>query len=181
MSTLKGIGGEKRLRKHEAMLDEDALHRIVERHYEDVLAYCRRHAPVRNAAEDLAQETFLRFVRSADAYDERGKPLALLLTIARNLCADAARSCARMPQFVEMDEGLTPRACDTYPVELDSVLSSLAPDEREAIELRFDQGLGVAEAARVMGVSRFAMNRLLKRALAQVRGALALESDGRCA
>lgn len=153
--------------------------RIVERHYEDVLAYCRRHAPIRDAAEDLTQETFLRFVRSAESYDERGKPLALLLTIARNLCADASRSVARTPQFVEMDDAAEPHACDAYPVELDSVLAALDPDEREAIELRFDQGLGVAEAARVMGVSRFSMNRLLKRALAQVRGALAFESDGR--
>lgn len=166
------------MRKHEAMLDEAAVQRIVEGHYEDVLAYCRRHAPARDAADDIAQETFLRFVRSASAYDERGKPLALLLTIARNLCADAARSCARRPQFVELDEASVPRSCDAYPVEMDSVLASLAPDEREAIELRFDQGLGVAEAARVMGMSRFAMNRLLKRALAQVRDAYSFESDG---
>ena len=162
------------MRKHEAMLDEAAVQRIVERHYEDVLAYCRRHAPARDAADDIAQETFLRFVRSASAYDERG----MLLTIARNLCADAARSCARRPQFVELDEASAPRSCDAYPVEMDSVLASLAPDEREAIELRFDQGLGVGEAARVMGVSRFAMNRLLKRALAQVRDAYSFESDG---
>ena len=161
------------------MLDEAFVQGIVERHYDDVLAYCRRHAPVRDAAEDLAQETFLRFVRHAQAYEERGKPLALLLTIARNLCADAARSCARVPRLVELDDSCAPAACDVYSVELDSVLASLDADEREAIELRFDHGLGVAEAARVMGMSRFAMNRLLKRALARVRGALALESDGR--
>ena len=178
MPSLKGIGGEKRLRNHEATFDEAAARRIVEQHYEDVLAYCRRHAPVRDAADDIAQETFLRFVRSAGAYDERGKPLALLLTIARNLCADAARSCARRPRFVELDEASAPRVCDAYPVEMESVLARLSPDEREAIELRFDQGLGVAEAARVMGMSRFAMNRLLKRALAQVRDAYSFESDG---
>lgn len=166
------------MRNHEAMLDEATVRLIVERHYEDVLAYCRRHAPVRDAADDLAQETFLRFVRNAGAYDERGKPLALLLTIARNLCVDAARSCSRTPQFVEMDESVAPRACDAYPIELESVLAALAPDEREAIELRFDQGLGVAEAARVMGLSRFSMNRLLKRALARVRDAYSFESNG---
>ena len=169
------------MRKHGTMLDDAAIRCIVERHYDDVAAYCRRHAPVRNAADDMAQEVFLRFVRSADAYDDRGKPLALLLTIARNLCADAARSCARAPYFVELDESVAPRACDAYPVEMDSVLASLAPDEREAIELRFDQGLGVAEAARVMGISRFAMNRLLRRALAQVRAACFPESNGGCA
>lgn len=166
------------MRKHRAILDDEAIRRIVERHYDDVAAYCRRHAPVRDAADDMAQETFLRFVHSADAYDERGKPLALLLIIARNLCADAVRSCAHAPRFVELDEFVAPCACDAYPVEMDSVLSSLAPNEREAIELRFDQGLGVAETARVMGISRFAMNRLLKRALAQVRATCFPESNG---
>lgn len=167
------------MRNRTGRLDAAAAQRIVERHYDDVLAYCRRHAPAREAAEDLAQETFLRFVSNAAAYDERGKPIALLLTIARNVCIDAARARGRRPQLVQMDEACEPETLDEYPVELESVLASLAPDEREAIELRFDQGLGVAEAARVMGMSRFAMNRLLKRALAQVRGALALESDGR--
>ncbi|MDO4442299.1 MAG: RNA polymerase sigma factor [Slackia sp.] len=163
------------------ILDVADVERIVEWHYDDVLAYCRRHAPVRDAAEDMAQEAFLRFVRSSKAYDERGKPLALLLTIARNVCADAARSLGRAPHLVELDEAAEPETHDAYPVELESVLAGLAPDEREAIELRFDQGLGVADAACVMGISRFAMNRLVKRALAQVSDALALESDGRLA
>ena len=158
--------------------DEKAMRLMVERHYEDVLAYCRRHAPV-SAAEDLTQETFLRFVRRAEAYDERGKPLALLLTIARNACIDAARSAGRAPSFVELDKGLEPSQSDSYAVELESALASLPPDEREALELRFDQGLGVAEAASVMGMSRFAMKRLLKRALAHARSALAPEPKGR--
>ena len=159
-------------------LDEKAIRLVVEKHYEDVLAYCRRHAPA-SSAEDLTQETFLRFVRRAEAYDERGKPLALLLTIARNACIDAARSASRAPSFVELDEGHEPSQSDSYAVELESALFALPPDEREALELRFDQGLGVAEAASVMGISRFAMNRLLKRALAHARRALASESKGR--
>lgn len=167
------------MRNQKGMLDETAVRRIVERHYDDVLAYCRRHVPVRDAAEDAAQETFLRFVRNARSYDERGKPLALLLTIARNVCIDAFRLQGRTPQLVELDGSMEAGACDTYPAELESVLAELSAEEREAVELRFDQGLGVAEAAQVMGVSRFAMSRLLKRALAQVRDALAFESDGR--
>lgn len=159
-------------------LDEEAIRSIVERHYEDVLAYCRRHAPA-SSAEDLTQEVFLRFVRRASAYDERGKPLALLLTIARNACIDAVRCAGRAPSFVELDEGCEPYRSDSYAVEMESALAALSFDEREALELRFDQGLGVAEAARVMGLSRFAMNRLLKRALAHARSVLASESKGR--
>ena len=65
--------------------DGEAFDRLVEEHYDDVLAYCRRHAPSYDEAPDVAQEAFLRFVRSGRSPIE-GKPLAYLLTIARNLC-----------------------------------------------------------------------------------------------
>ena len=74
--------------------DGEAFDRLVEEHYDDVLAYCRRHAPSYDEAPDVAQEAFLRFVRSGRSPIE-GKPLAYLLTIARNLCIDASRATSR--------------------------------------------------------------------------------------
>ena len=71
--------------------DGEAFDRLVEEHYDDVLAYCRRHAPSCDEAPDVAQEAFLRFVRSGRSPVE-GKPLAYLFTIARNLCIDASRA-----------------------------------------------------------------------------------------
>ena len=71
--------------------DGEAFDRLVEEHYDDVLAYCRRHAPSYDDAPDVAQEAFLRFVRSGRSPLD-GKPLAYLFTIARNLCIDAARA-----------------------------------------------------------------------------------------
>ena len=75
--------------------DGEAFDRLVEEHYDDVLAYCRRHAPSYDDAPDVAQEAFLRFVRSGRSPRD-GKPLAYLFTIARNLCIDAARA-RRLP------------------------------------------------------------------------------------
>ena len=80
--------------------DGEAFDRLVEEHYDDVLAYCRRHAPSYDDAPDVAQETFLRFVRSGCSPAD-GKPLAYLLTIARNLCIDASR--AKRPPAVPLD------------------------------------------------------------------------------
>ncbi len=157
-------------------IGEDEALAIVETHYGHVMAYCRRHAPSLQLAEDMAQETFLRFVRTRSSYVDRGKPLAYLLTIARNLCIDAGRASARMP-CVSLDDIEEPSTSDAYPVELESLLADLSPSEREVVELRFDQGLGVVEIARVVGVSRFAVNRMLKRALAHVREGLASGRD----
>lgn len=98
---------------------EQGVEKIVSEHYADVLAYCRRHTASPEEAADACQETFLRFVRRAGAYRERGKPLAYLLTIARNVCVDLARAPER-----------------------------LDPRDRELIELRYAQGLRVGEVAR---------------------------------
>ena len=45
----------------------------------------------RERAEDLAQETFLRIVKGAAAWEQRARFQTWLYTIARNLCVDASR------------------------------------------------------------------------------------------
>ena len=144
--------------------DGEAFDRLVEEHYDDVLAYCRRHAPSYDDAPDVAQEAFLRFVRSGCSPAD-GKPLAYLFTIARNLCIDAAR--AKRPPAAPLDVDVPDRSPDADPA-----VEALDPDLREVVELRFDQGFKVGEIASVLGVSRFAVNRRLNRALAELKRGL---------
>ena len=155
--------------------DGEAFDRLVEEHYDDVLAYCRRHAPFYDDAPDVAQEAFLRFVRSGRSPIE-GKPLAYLLTIARNLCIDASR--AKRPPAVPLDVDVPDRSPGADPAaacagsEVGGLIGALDPELREVVELRFDQGFKVGEIAQVLGVSRFAVNRRLNRALAELRRGL---------
>ncbi len=149
-------------------LDETEALRIVEECYADVLAYCRRHAKSREEAEEIVQEAFLRFVANPPREGAPKKPIAYLIAIARNLCIDATRRRGVMT-FVPISEAAEPGANDTYPSEMQSMLEALDDREREAIELRYDQGLGIGDIAAVMGVSRFTVNRLLKKALARLR------------
>ena len=155
--------------------DGEAFDRLVEEHYDDVLAYCRRHAPSYDEAPDVAQEAFLRFVRSGRSPVE-GKPLAYPLTIARNLCIDASR--AKRPPAVPLDVDVPDRSPGADPAaacaggEVGALIGALDPELREVVELRFDQGFKVGEIAQVLGVSRFAVNRRLNRALAELRRGL---------
>lgn len=155
-------------------LDEEGARRVVEEHYDDVLTYCRRHAPSREDALDAAQETFLRFVRSLPTYRDRGKPLAFLLTIARGVCADAYRRRGRV--WEQLDEN-TPASDDCEADDLREALRSLPPEQREVLELRYDHGLRVVEVARVLGMSRFAAGRRIAAALEALKAEL--EQDGR--
>ena len=155
--------------------DGEAFDRLVEEHYDDVLAYCRRHAPSYDDAPDVAQEAFLRFVRSGRSPRD-GKPLAYLFTIARNPCIDPAR--ARRLPVGPLDVDVPDGSPDADPAmaigggEVDALVDALPPERRAGGELRFDQGFKVGEIADVLGVSRFAVNRRLNRALAELRRGL---------
>ena len=62
----------------------------LEEYYNNIYRYRYLHTQNRHTAEDLTQETFLKFLETSN-YQDRGKPLAFLYTIARNLCIDHIR------------------------------------------------------------------------------------------
>lgn len=157
---------------------DERTRQIVEAHYADVLRYCRRHTLCAEDAQDAAQETFLRFVRSSATYRERGKPLAYLLTIARNVCVDLARAHARDPEELPEDVS-SAEVADGRDLDLARALERLRPEEREVLELRFDQGLRVGEVGQVLGVSRFAAARRIRGALDALRAELERPAGGR--
>lgn len=154
--------------------------RVVETHYDDVLVYCRRHTQTIDEAQDATQEVFLRFVRTADRYRDAGKPLAYLLTIARNVCIDfdraRPRSCVELPAEDVLAAPESPRnpggaygEAIGEAIALRRALASLSADMREVLELRFDQELKLVDIARVLGISRFAARRRVDAALAALR------------
>ena len=143
-------------------LGPDRARKIAEECYGEVLAYCRRHAPAGYDAADLAQETFLRFVRT-QGYAERGRPIAYLMRIARSVCVDASRK--RRLETVSLDFEVADEERSEREVELDEVVGKLPDGLREAGELRYGSGLGVGEVAQALGISRFSARRRINAAL----------------
>lgn len=149
-------------RRETGGLDTDRAREIAEECYDDVLAYCRRHAPAGHEAADLAQETFLRFVR-AKGYCERGKPIAYLMRVARSVCVDASRE--RRLETASLDFEVAADESNVRDADLGPALMRLSDELREAVELRFGMGLGMNEVAQALGISRFAARRRIKAAL----------------
>jgi RNA polymerase sigma-70 factor (ECF subfamily) len=147
-------------------LNPEQARRIAEECYGEVLAYCRRHAPAGHEAADLAQETFLRFVR-AGSYRERGRPIAYLMRIARSVCIDASRE--RRLETVSLDFEVSEERQNESDVELEAALNRLPGEMRDAIELRFGSGLGVGDVARALGISRFSARRRINAAMKLLR------------
>ena len=137
----------------------------LEELYDKVYRYCYMKLRHPQAAEDMTQEAFLRFLR---VYEEREirKRTAYLYTIARNLCTDFYRARQAVP--LEQAEQIPSQDRD----ELHTVRIALeqAPEEeRELIFLRYTNEMPVAEIAAILGISRFAVYRQERRALEHLR------------
>jgi len=68
-----------------------AFEEIYTRHSPRVYAYCRRFLGTKEEAEDIFQETFIRFYNSRLQPREMSNLAAFLLKIARNQCVNAIR------------------------------------------------------------------------------------------
>ena len=110
------------------------------------------------AADDLAQETYLRAFGSLHRFEGRSSLRTWLLAIARRVCADAIRTRRRRPfSLVRDDVDLetlaghdgTDRVGEGAVVG--DLLDRLDTDRREAFVLTQLLGLSYAEAAEVAG------------------------------
>ena len=71
--------------------NEKAFDKFVRKYYAGILSYCRYHCMNQAEAEDLTQETFLRFMENIASYQHIGKAKNYLYVIAGNLCKNYAK------------------------------------------------------------------------------------------
>lgn len=142
----------------------------IQEHYDKIYRYCYFKVGNSTLAEDLTQETFLKYF-AQDSYIERGKQLAYLYTIARNLCMDAFRK--KQPEKLA-DELPDTDSMDRVELRITirQALKTLPEQEQELLLFRYANGLSVGEIAAIMGISRFAVYRRTRSALASLKAFL---------
>ena len=139
----------------------------IKEQYEKLLRYCYMKTKDRTLAEDIVQETYLRFWQS-HSYKETGKELAYLYTIARNLCVDEFRKLA--PENIENVSDIIPDGKSDVEksiarMDIEAALEKLPDDIREMVLLRYTNEMSVTDIAKITGVSRFAIHRKLKKGI----------------
>lgn len=140
----------------------------IEEQYDKIYRYCYYRLRDRERAEDVTQETFLRWFAS-DTYRDKNQLLQYLYTVARHLCADESRRPASLPLSEDVpDKGADPLLSIALGAELDK----LAPGDRELLLLRCVNGEPMAVLSRLYGQSRFALRRRLNGILRGLREAL---------
>lgn len=166
--------------------DPDTLLALVVRYQHRLYRYLLRLVRDPAAAEDLFQQTWLRVAQNLRRYDPRRSFEAWLFSLAHNLAIDHLRR--RTPE--SLDEPLpsgTPRHEQVAAAEPDALARYLAAEQagqlaaaiqelpavyREALTLRFEEGLKLEEIAEVSGVPLSTVKSRLRRGLENLRGTL---------
>ena len=146
----------------------------IEEQYDKIYRFCYLRVRHRETAEDITQETFLRYLEHPQ-YHSLDKTLQLLYTIAGNLCTDEFRKKTAV--------GLSDTDASYDDIE-DSVLSKfslkqalgrLDSTDREIILLRYINEVPVNVIGKIYNISRFAVNRRIKRILDELHRDLGKE------
>ncbi|MFJ4557787.1 sigma-70 family RNA polymerase sigma factor [Streptomyces massasporeus] len=135
--------------------DPVAVERFVRALHRDVRHYVIHLGADPQAADDLAQETFLRALGSLHRFEGRSSARTWLLSIARRAVIDSIRHAAARPRRADTDdwqcaaERAQPRGLPGFDdgVALVELLAELPEDRREAFVLTQLVGLPYAEAA----------------------------------
>jgi RNA polymerase sigma-70 factor, ECF subfamily len=173
--------------------DMELLADLVERCQHRVVRYLLYLTGSREYAEDLAQETWIRVLQRGSQYNGRQRFDPWLFAIARNLAIDYLRKkqkaveAASLPDDGEeillvSSSGPSPfeaAARSEDAIRLAGQLQILSPLYREALLLRFQEDLSLAEIAQVLGAPVTTVTSRIYRGLAALRSAFEEGGDSR--
>lgn len=149
--------------------DWTAFEQLVERYQAEAWRMAYRLVSDRHAAEDLAQEAFLRVFQARERYRPSASFRTYLARIVVRLCLDYLRKGRPAPAGDSLhpaDPSASPasQAEESERVRaIGRAVAGLPPKQRAAVVLRYYQGLSGRESATAMGTSVKAVERLLAR------------------
>ncbi len=135
---------------------EKAFEELYSRYSSKIYLYCTKVLWHKQSAEDAFQETFLRFIHSAEVEKVMTNVPAYLLRIARNTCLQMKEYQQR--RIVVTSENLEMPHYDktVETAEFDQIITSaldiLGDDQREAFILQVYDGLSYQEISEIMEV-----------------------------
>ncbi len=169
--------------------DVRAFEILLTRHRRPVFNFILRYVGLRETAEDLLQETFLRVIKGAEAYQRQAKFTTWLYTIARNLCVDQSRR-AKHRKAQSLDAPMNSSAesgtlLDVIPaneiasdrqtvnkelhLKMEAALSRLSEEQREVFLMREFLDMPFKDIAQVVGVPENTVKSRMRYALEKLR------------
>lgn len=168
---------------------DGALRVLAKRHMAGLARFCGKLVLDVALGQDIAQQTWLQVWAHRRSYESRDRFTMFLFTIARNLCRNELRRRARLGSWLDTraPEGrIDAVASDADHLEallagerrreLLRALATVPEPQREALLLRFDQGLSYDDMAGVLGESASTLRSRVMYGLRALKAALPGES-----
>lgn len=147
----------------------------LEEQYDKIFRYCCFKLYDKQLAQDMTQETFLRFYKQ-ELRLENSKELAYLYTIARNLCADAFRKKTVYSLDAIGEEAVRDTSEELInSLTLRAAIAKLSQEEQELLFLRYVNEISVTSISKMTGMSRFAVYRRLSKSVKRLKEELKKE------
>ncbi len=146
----------------------------LESAYDKIYRYAFFKLKNQAIAEDITQETFLRFISKNGSI--HNCDMRYLYTIARNLCIDEYRRVKTDYLPEDYDVGLV--AANGNPEEraiVHDALEKLSIEDQEILLLRHVNNEPIGMISKTLQISRFAVYRRLKGAEERLRNSLEVE------
>lgn len=154
---------------------EELYHRTRTVVYGLVLSYLKHPQD----AEDVTQDAFVRIWDTAASYRPQGKPMAWLLTVARNLALMRLRERGKTQELTDEEWSALPARAPDVTMEdrhvLRAALSVLSEQERQVVMLHAVTGLKHREIAQLLELPLATVLSKYRRALKKLN--LLLEGD----
>lgn len=138
--------------------DDEAFELFIHKYYKDILSYCNYHCADKGYAEDLTQETFIRFFTKLSLYHHKGKIKSYLYTIANHLCIDHMKKLKEIPtrqeelaEKIEMGEQKKDMVLNR--IRIEAALGKLPDELKEVIVLYYFDELKITEIAETLSVT----------------------------
>ena len=170
--------------------DPELLDRLIEQYQYRLFRYLAYITGNQERAQDFFQETWIRVLERGHQYDGKSKFEPWLFSIARHLVIDWQRSkkTQSLDALTNPEDGAPMEFAVDDPSPLHLVLSresdtsvqasleQLPAASREVLLLRFQEEMGLAEIASVLGAPISTVKSRLYRALNDLRGLLSGEA-----
>ena len=150
-ATLVGICNE-----GDARAAADAFEALYRRHRDFVLRVALRFSPDVDTALDVLQDTFLQLLRRFPPTGEGLRLTAKMTTFLYPIARNAAISVQRKAGGLSLADDVAPHTLPAPPSReadgIDGLLDELPAGQREALTLRFVDGLTLAEIAQALDI-----------------------------
>lgn len=158
----------------------ESMEQVIALYYDQIYKFCywKTHSCV--DAQDITQDTFIRFMDAAQTYSDIENPRALLYTIAQHLCLNWLKKVPpdSLDELCQNQEPAVEDFSDrsVQKIVLSTAITTLPDEQQEVLLLRYGQDLKVGEIAEILGLSRFQVMYRVRGALRQLKKVLKEES-----